>query len=62
MSRIFDHLSGEPEDRVFSRVAWAMRNAPTWTRVTERSEPAPVSGEMLDARPVMAWLEDLVRK
>lgn len=44
--RIFDHLDGEPEDAVFSRVAHAMRRSPGWRAVPTYAEPAPVAGEI----------------
>ncbi len=62
MSRIFDHLNGEPEDRRFSRVARAMKASPMWTSVPVRDEPADVNGETSWAkrvvRDVLQALED----
>jgi hypothetical protein len=47
-ARIFDHMSGEPEDARFSRVAWAMRKSAWWSTTTVRGEdPAPAAGEIV---------------
>jgi len=43
--RIFDHPDGEPEDRRFSKVAFAMQRSAWWWRLPEYVEPAAVSGE-----------------
>lgn len=57
---MFDHLNGQPEDRVFSRVAHQMRRGSLkpgqyeplawWQIVPERDEPSEVSGE-IQAKP-----------
>jgi hypothetical protein len=45
-ARIFDHLDGLPEDRVFSRVARAMVASAWWSSVPARDEPTTVAGEV----------------
>lgn len=53
MTRIFDHLDvvpRPPEDRRFSRVAWAMRRSPFRTSTPMRDEPVAVSGEIKKQR------------
>lgn len=46
MSRISDHLDGQPEDRWFSRIARQMQCSPWWRTVPKHEPQAPVSGEI----------------
>jgi hypothetical protein len=57
MSRIFDHLDGEPEDRWFSKIARHMRRSPWWSRLPVRDEPKAISGEISGSRccPRFMW-------
>jgi hypothetical protein len=50
VSRIFDHMNGEPEDKWFSKVARQMQQSPWWLTRPKRTEPAPVSGEIESKR------------
>jgi hypothetical protein len=50
MSRIFDHLDGEPEDQWFSKIARHMRKSPWWTRLPVRDEPQATSGEITERK------------
>lgn len=50
MSRIFDHLDGEPEDRWFSKIARRMRRSPWWSRLPVRDEPKAISGEIAERK------------
>lgn len=45
-ARIFDHLSGGPDDARFSRVAHAMRSEPWWRGIPIIVWPHDVSGEI----------------
>lgn len=38
MTRVFDHLDGEPEDRWFSKIARHMQRSPWWRAVPRFSE------------------------
>lgn len=46
-TRVFDHLSGEPEDRPFSRAAHAMRREDWWLRRPVIVVPGDVAGEVV---------------
>lgn len=50
MSRIFDHLDGQAEDRWFSRIARQMQCSPWWQSIPKPEPQAPASGEIESSR------------